>query len=377
MHNRRDRESSEDGAAERWRTAALVVAACTTLGLLFSTQIYLDAAYSRSAISATQALTLALAGWYGWALFFPAVYWLARRFPLARPVRAGHVAIHILASLVLTFGKLAATGAVLAAVGFAPRQVTSTINIPLNYVTYWAMAGAVWALALRRRERAERLRAARLEASLAGARLDALALQLQPHFLFNTLNSIAELMHEDTAAAERVVGRLSALLRATLDAPIGHEVPLDRELALLDAYLSIERVRFEERLRVRIVTAADTGACLVPRFLLQPIVENAVRHAVSPRREGGAITIEAERRDDRLLLTVADDGPGLNGASASGRATGGGIGLANVRARLETLYGDQQAFAIVNNDTGGVDVRIHLPFRLEPSTPSAKGGRGL
>jgi two-component system, LytTR family, sensor kinase len=363
------RPPEEDGPG-RWRAPALVLAAFTTLGLLFSTQIWLDAMYSRAGVSASQALILALAGWYGWALLFPAVYWLARRFPLSRPLRPRHVAVHGLASLALTFGKMAATGAFLGAAGFGPRQVTSTINVPLNYVTYWAMAGAVWGADLRRRERAERLRAAQLEASLAGARLDALAVQLQPHFLFNTLNSVAELMHEDTDAAERVVGRLSTLLRASLDAPAGHEVPLARELDLLDAYICIERVRFEERLRVRLLVAPDVGACLVPRFLLQPIVENAVRHAVGPRRDGGAITIEAERRGDCLMLRVGDDGPGLTDADAA-RPTRSGIGLANVRARLEALYGDRQTFSILNNPAGGVDVRIEVPFRVDQSASPA------
>jgi len=356
----RERRDIWRAASARWRVVATVLIVFTALGLLFSTQTYLDSLYSRTRLSAVQSLTLALAGWYGWAVLLPVVFWVARRFPLTRPLRARHVSVHLLASLALTFGKLAATGALLGAAGFAPRQVTSTINIPLNYVTYWAIAGAVWVANLRRYER---LRASQLEASLATARLDALALQLQPHFLFNTLNSIAELMHENVEAAERMVDRLSTLLRASLDAPIGHEVPLERELAFLDEYLSIERVRLEQRLRVQLNVTPDARTCLVPRLLLQPIVENAVRHAVAPRREGGTIAIEGARRGDRLVLHVADDGPGLNHPPARPESTDG-IGLTNVRARLQALYGEAQALEIRAHDAGGVDVRIELPFRV-------------
>ena len=170
--------------------------------------------------------------------------------PPRAPHRSRDGAVHLVASLVLTFGKLGATGALLGAAGFGPRHVTSTIDIPLNYVTYWAILGVVWTVDLMRQQRAARLRASELEASLATSRLDALALQLQPHFLFNTLNSVAELMHENVDAAERMVAGLSRLLRASLDGPTGHEVSLDQELAFLDEYLGIERIRFEERLRV-------------------------------------------------------------------------------------------------------------------------------
>jgi signal transduction histidine kinase len=351
-----------DSASAWWRSAAAVLVVFTALALLFSTQIYLDSLYTQARISAAQALTLALAGWYGWAVLVPAVFWLARRAPLAGPLRARSLVVHLVGSLALTFGKLAATGALLGAAGFGPREVTSTIDIPLNYVTYWAIAGAVWVMDLRRHERAERLRASELEASLATARLDALALQLQPHFLFNTLNSIAELMHENVEAAERMVGRLGTLLRASLEAPVGHEVPLDQELAFLDEYLSIEHVRFDERLRVRFAVTPEARTCLVPRLLLQPIVENAVRHAVAPRRDGGVIAIEAARHGDRLTIRIADDGPGLSRQAAM-RPSAGGIGLANVRARLQALYGAAQTFELIEHEARGVDVRIELPFR--------------
>jgi len=334
----------------------------TALGLLFSTQIYLDSLYARAPVKAAQALSLALAGWYGWVLFLPAVIWVARRVRLARPLRAGPLAIHLIASLFFTFAKLAATSALLGRAGFGPREVTSTINIPLNYITYWIIVAAAWTLDLRRQQQAERVRLSALEASLATARLDALALQLQPHFLFNTLNSIAELMHENVDAAEQMVARLSTLLRTSLDSSLGHEVSLERELSFLDQYVGIERVRFEERLRVDLRIGDGARAALVPRLLLQPLVENAVRHAVAPRRDGGRITIEAERQGPRLTIRIGDDGPGL-GRSQELPSANGGIGLANARARLSALYGDDQTLRLQAGTEGGLSVIIDLPFR--------------
>jgi two-component system, LytTR family, sensor kinase len=344
----------------RWRGPLAVVAIFSALGLLFSTQIYLDSFYTRANITARQALTLALAGWYGWMVLAPLVFWLARRFSLA---------VHVVASFVLTFGKLFMTSTLLGMAGFGPRMVTSTINIPLNYVTYWTMVGTIWALDSHRQRRAERLRASQLEASLATARLDALTLQLQPHFLFNTLNSIAELMHENVTAAERMVGELSTLLRASLDGSHSHEVPLERELAFLEQYLNIERVRFDERLRVKIDASPNARDALVPRLLLQPLVENAVRHAVTPRAAGGTIVIEAAKAEDRLTIRVKDDGPasasasGIHGANSANGVNGVGIGLTNTRARLEALYGDRQTFEIRLHEAGGAEVTITLPFR--------------
>jgi hypothetical protein len=357
-----DRDGGASAARHASRAAALVLAIFTGLGLLFSTQIYLDSFYTRGAVSLGQAIVLALAGWYGWAVLSPVIVWLARRFPLVRPHRMRDAAVHVAASLVLTFGKLAATGALLGAAGFGPRHVTSTIHIPLNYVTYWVIVGVVWTVDLMRQQRAERLRASELEASLATSRLDVLTLQLQPHFLFNTLNSVAELMHENVDAAERMVGRPSRLLRASLDGPAVHEIALDQELAFLDEYLNIERIRFEERLRVdmRVDPAARSG--LVPRWLLQPLVENAVRHAVAPRAAGGTIAIDAARRGDRLALRIADDGPARTGASTS-LDTATGIGLGNTRARLTALYDGDHTFEIREQPEGGVEVRIELPFR--------------
>jgi LytS/YehU family sensor histidine kinase len=185
-------------------------------------------------------------------------------------------------------------------------------------------------------------------------------MQLQPHFLFNTLHSISALMHRDVEAADRMLTRLSDLLRLTLESASTPEVPLSRELDFLDAYLEIQQTRFEERLEV--VRDIDPLAldALVPNLLLQPLVENAIRHGVANRTTGGRVEISARRENGRLTLSVRDDGPGLSPNA------GQGVGLSNTRARLEHLYGEAQSLALANDPAGGVRVTVVAPYRSAP-----------
>jgi two-component system, LytTR family, sensor kinase len=207
---------------------------------------------------------------------------------------------------------------------------------------------------------AERERTLRAEALAHAARLEALRYQINPHFLFNTLNAISTLVVERrTGEAARTIARLSDFLRATLDGPLPDEIPLEDELAFVRQYLDIERIRFGDRLAVRIEAESDVGAARVPSMILQPIVENAVRHAIAQKEEGGRITVGAARAVDRLRLVVADDGPGL----ADGVEVDEGIGLANTRARLRQLYGDAQRVELVSAPGGGLRVLIELPLR--------------
>ncbi|MGE5744284.1 MAG: sensor histidine kinase, partial [Gemmatimonadota bacterium] len=193
--------------------------------------------------------------------------------------------------------------------------------------------------------------------------LQALAMQLRPHFLFNTLNAIAELIHEDPDAAERMVGRLADLLRRTLETDGSAEVPLATELELVDRYLDIQAVRFQDRLRVRWEVAGDVRAAWVPAMILLPLVENAVRHGVSARPGPGEVGIRARREADTLRLEVWDDGPGLDPSAQ--RAPRRGIGLANTQARLAQLYGATHRFELVDGAPTGLVVRVSLPFRAE------------
>jgi len=328
------------------RTIALIVAGWTLLALLFAAQLRVDASYSGRTLSMSQALVLSFAGWYGWALLSPLVILLARRLG----TRAPRLALHIPAALLLTFVKVAVTTEILRRAGFSPRSTFSIANVPLNLVTYAAIVVATHGIDTWRRGR---------EANelLMQARLDLLTSQLQPHFLFNALHSIAELMHSDVEAADRALTRVSELLRATLDAGKHQEIRLADELSLAERYLDIEQIRLGERLQTRIDVEPSTRDALVPMFILQPIVENAVRHAIAPRTAPGTIDISARREGDELQIEIADDGGGFAANAVEG------IGLTNTRARLAHLYGNRQRLEITRSAVGGASVRLVLPFR--------------
>lgn len=215
-----------------------------------------------------------------------------------------------------------------------------------------------WRLYQRMQERDRR--ELELTASLSRAKLDALRLQLQPHFLFNTLNTISNLIHRDPAAADEMITNLSGLLRQSLEAG-EQEVPLRRELEILESYLAIEHARFGCRLRVVRHVAENTLEGLVPLLVLQPLVENAVRHGLEARAEGGTITIRVQRVGETLHMEVADDGRGLKSTGAETERRG--IGLANTEERLRELHGDAAKFELLAPEGGGVISRIELPFR--------------
>ena len=231
----------------------------------------------------------------------------------------------------------------------------------LDAVVYAGVVGMTCAAAFLQRSRQRERRTLELEASLAKARLDALRLQINPHFLFNALNAIASLVHTRPDAADDMIGSLSGLLRASLQGDGRHEVPLDRELELLRLYTDIERTRFGDRLRFEQVVDPDVSGALVPALVLQPLVENAVRHGLEPRPGPGTVRLTARREGDRLVVFVADDGVGCDAAQQS---RGSGIGLTNVRDRLRALHGAAASLAIDPAPGGGTVVTLTLPFKL-------------
>ncbi len=241
-----------------------------------------------------------------------------------------------------------------------PLAMRANVGLPI----YLIIASAAHAMAFYRQAQKREQQALALVASRNQAKLDALRLQLQPHFLFNALNAIATLMHEDTDAADDLVGDLSNLLRVSLQTT-AHEVTLTRELELLDHYLAIEQARLGDRLRVvRDIDPSAFGA-YVPTLILQPLAENAVRHGFEPRLAPGTLTLQARRVGDMLRLAVSDDGVGFGPATT--RAGRRGIGLANSEERLRTLHDDRAQLQVISLSEGGVRVEITLPFRLEPS----------
>jgi len=214
---------------------------------------------------------------------------------------------------------------------------------------------------LQERER----RAAELEARLTSAKLQALRMQINPHFLFNTLNSIATLVYVNPRAADEMLGDLSELLRRSLDSMEEQEVPLAQELEFIGAYLSIEQKRFGARLQLERSVPDELMKALVPALILQPLVENAIRHGIEQQRGPGLILIQAKQENKHLHLTVRDNGRGLPGADLNSSERRG-IGLANTQARLQGLYGQDQRFSFVRAEPQGCRVDIHLPFHLEP-----------
>lgn len=232
----------------------------------------------------------------------------------------------------------------------------------LDLLAYGAMAGLAHSVHFYRRFRERERRALLLESNLARARLDALRAQLQPHFLFNSLNAITALLRRDPRLAETTLLSLSELLRLALSLSEKQEIPLREEMEFVQRYLEIQQTRFGDKLRVEREIEPAALDCLVPTLLLQPLIENAIRHGIEPAENAGRVRLTARRRNEKLVLTVEDDGVGLTGCETA--SSGTGIGLANLHARLETLYGNGQTLELIPRPNGGVIVRIEIPWRL-------------
>jgi signal transduction histidine kinase len=293
--------------------------------------------------------------WWLWALLTPVAVSLARRYPLDWRPRWRPVVLHVTAGAALAAMKTAVERALFAwLTGFWTYWLVSTFA--LQFFVYCAIVAGAHGIVYYERSRERDHLAARL----ADVRLQLLSMQLQPHFLFNTLNTIAELVHDDPETADQMIAGLSDLLRRTLELGAAQEIPLDAELMLLNRYLEIQKARFGERLRVTIAVDDDARPAAVPVLFFQPIVENAIRHGLSERLLSGQIEIAVRRDDGRLLITVTDDGvgPGVDVASTLER-----VGLGNTRARLEALYGSRHRLELANAPHRGARVSVEIPFR--------------
>jgi len=332
-----------------------VCAGWTALALFFAVSASLTYRSTGRAANWTLSLERSLVEWWLWALVTPLIVWLARRCPLDYPWPRRAVAVHLAAGVAIALLKTAAERAALAwLTGFWIYWLASTIA--LQFTIYCAIVAAAHGVTYYERSRERDQLAARL----ADVRLQLLSMQLQPHFLFNTLNTIAELVHDDPDAADRMIAGLSDLLRKTLDLGPTQEIPLAAELELLGRYLEIQRARFGDRLRVEIVADADARAALVPVLLLQPLVENAIQHGLAEHLSSGAIEIRARRDGGRLMMTVSDDGvgPEANGSAARER-----VGLGNTRARLDMLYGSAHQLVLAAAREGGGRTSVEIPFK--------------
>lgn len=308
--------------------------------------------------------------WYGWAFVTPAILWAARRFPVDRSPRRGAIAAHVAFALVC--GGLQAMAILVTHIlmgqpsywGEEDFVVGRAVGMSMTFgvVVYGVIATIGFALDYHAKLRDRERTAARLEALLTESRLGALRMQLQPHFLFNALNTVAMLVRQgDSQTSVRVLARLSELMRQVLDDEAPQEVPLADELDFVTRYLDIERVRFGDRLHVHVEADDEALVTPVPHLMLQPLVENAVRHGIARSTGARRIDVSARHRNGALHVVVRDDGPGLppDWSQASAR----GIGLRNTRKRLQYLYGDAASLEISNARDGGTEVNVLLPAR--------------
>lgn len=315
-----------------------------------------------------------------WALIGLVVMELVRRFPIERLDPRGWRAIsfHLFSTFMLTVVGLVVSF-------LLARLVSGSLILPrdillkalrrfffayfhTNYLIMLVLVSVYHLILVYRRSRQREVEAAQLEKGFVEAQNQALRMQLQPHFLFNTLNSISALVHLNPDTADQMITRLGDLLRISLEQSGQQEVSLAQETLYLDRYLAIERIRFQDRLTVGFDIPEELQRARVPSFVLQPLVENAIKHGVNSRATGGHIQVRARVEDDRLCLEVEDDGPGF----VTPTRPGGGIGTSNTRKRLQLLYADRQSFELQSIPGKGTLARVRLPLAYSPEPLEAE-----
>jgi len=359
---------------QRLQLVGVIWLGWTVAGLFYIIQDAVPRLYRGGAVPWKYVFVGWMAGMYVCAALTPALLWIGNRWPIER--RFTYAGLHLPFSVVFSILATVIEVPLLLLIGVYPAKTPPSVVTGIKIFLSWGIQGGViryWAVIvlqavyrsqqqtkIRERETFElKVQASELAQQLATSQLSALKMQLQPHFLFNTLGAIIVLIQQQkTAQAQAMVAKLSDLLRLTLEDVEAQEVPLWRELEFLRLYLSIEQIRFEDRLKVRIVPAAPSEV-LVPHMVLQPIVENAVRHGLGQSEDAVTIEVSASANNGSLRLVVSDDGPGLLSA-IPGHS---GIGLTNTRNRLARLYGESARLNVEQAPGRGVRVTITLPMR--------------
>jgi two-component system LytT family sensor kinase len=360
----------------RWRRLGLIWGIWTFIGLVFTLQGYFTSFRSEQPMTIGDSAYLQFTWSYLWALATPLVLWAATKIPIERSNWLRALLLHVPISLGLSM--------ILTAIGhvFVWLYWGRTMGRPFSFERmgrfvianfsegigiYMLIALTSYALNYYRRYRESQLRTFQLEAQLSQAQLQALKMQLHPHFLFNTLHSISALLNKNPESARKMITRLGDFLRLTLENSGSQEVTLEQEMTFLRCYLEIERIRFQDRLVTRVNVSDQTLDAKVPNLILQPIVENAIRHGIAPRSTPGLIEIEAERRNSTLRIQVRDNGPGLPSHRTSENMFKKGLGLANTEKRLEQLYGAAHLFDLSDHPEGGLLVTLEIPFHKDDS----------
>ncbi len=355
----------------RWVRALLLVLIWTFIAVLIASLSHLRMLYLGNESHYWKWLLDSVIGWNAWAALTPVIIWLGRKVKIEREVWLSRALWHVpMAIGIVTiramfgiFTSMVVMGETLTIATYLDQMLRYLIWMaPWDLVIYGGILGFSYAIEYRRQLRDRELESVRLEAALSKAQLDALHAQLQPHFLFNTLNSISVLMQTGRVdSADRMLRHLSELLRYVLAKGTLQEVTLDEEMKFVNGYLDIEQARFGARLTINITIPTEHLTALVPSFLIQTLVENAIRHGVGPKSEPGTVSIQVSRRGDRMLIEVADDGIGMKQDADSNS----GVGLRNARARLQRLYGSSATLEISRPEAGGTVVRLELPYRRE------------
>lgn len=365
-----------------WPRWVLLGAVCTLLGLLDAFGSYAASNVGRYTINWQLVLSWDLIAWNLWVILAPFILWTSRhlRIDNTRWLRSTSICalvglffalIHSALLVSIYFAVIPDSG------GLQSFLVNKYFVLISDFLVGFAVSGLIlmfsFAAAYYKQYRREELKASRLEAQLVQSHLQALKMQLHPHFLFNTLNSISALQIEDGQAAQRMTARLGDFLRLTLENVGTQEVTLKQEMEFLKCYLDIERVRFQHRLTVNIQVEPNTLDANVPNLVLQPIVENAIRHGIAQRIAPGRLDISARREDLRLCIEIKDNGPGLPTNGDTLKIFKEGVGLANTRARLEQLYGPNCSLKMENIPEGGLKVRLEIPYVPTASATSVTG----
>jgi two-component system LytT family sensor kinase len=360
---------------KRWVQPAFVYGICLLIGITFSIQSYVMANNRGMMITWRDAFAEQVPFWLVWGLLTPLILRMPAKIPIGRQSWVKSLLLHVPAGIVFSFVHLTIYFLILMILQEREAvlvqslgdffRIIPKLNLGLRLWSYFLIVAVGYAINYYNRYQEGAVRASELEANLANAQLQALKMQLHPHFLFNTLNSISALLHKDLDSADRMIARLGDFLRLTLENSGTTKVSLQEELQFLQCYIEIERIRFQDRLTLEMDIDSRAAGAQIPNLILQPIVENAIRHGIAARPNAGIIAIRARCNNGKLSIQISDNGPGLPD-NGNPRKFHEGLGLSNTRSRLQQLYGTDFKFELINVDGGGAMVILEMPLQSSP-----------
>jgi len=349
---------------------SLIFAFFFLIALIFTSEKYFKYLYKKEPYSFFNSLKWSTVSWLPWAVFCIFIVKLSKRFIINKENWKRTVPIHFVFAVFFSTIHSVIFYFVYRVVYFYSGKVADLdiflfilTFISLDILTYWIIIGVIYSLNYYHKYQEKKLKASQLEAHLAKSQLEVLKMQLHPHFLFNSLNAISALIRKDKEAAEKMLTQLSDILRMSLENSGLQEVPLKEELEFLNRYFEIQKIRFGDRLNIRLNINLDTYNALIPNLILQPLVENAIRHGISPRDKGGTIEIDSRFENEKLIMNISDDGVGLK--EDKDAVMKKGFGLSSTKERLKHLYGKNHDFDIKNRESGGVKVTMEIPVKMD------------